>query len=92
MDDPLPWVRLQALQQLGTFSKVGGIPASPIAEFLKDPHPAVRSSAARALGAMQAKEQVPELVKLLKDPGATHMRRQTILFSIFRLSPGGPLI
>jgi hypothetical protein len=38
-----------------------------VIDFLKNPNSVIRGSAASALGRMQAKESVPELVKLLKD-------------------------
>jgi HEAT repeat protein len=68
LEDPLPSVRLLALDQLGSFSRLAGIPASQITPFLKDPSSDVRGVAASALGAMQAKDQAGEVVKLLKDP------------------------
>src|SRR5258706_526548 len=68
LDDPLPSVWVEALQQLSTLSSMEGIRSSRIAEFLKNPDRIIRRSAASALGAMQAKDQAAVLVKLLKDP------------------------
>lgn len=68
LDDPLPGVHLEALRKLGTFSKVDGIQSSRVAAFLMDTDEDLRFAAVSALGAMQAKDQVTEVLKLLKDP------------------------
>jgi HEAT repeat protein len=66
LDDPLPLVRSRAIEQLARFSKFEGIPPSRIAEFLLDSDDNIRAKAAAALGASGAKDQAPELVKLLE--------------------------
>ena len=69
LEDPLPSVRLLALQRLNKFSKADSVPASRIVEFLKDhPDSEVRLAYAEALRVVQAKDQAPELGKLLQDP------------------------
>jgi hypothetical protein len=71
LDDPISSVRLLALQHIKRFSNLAGIPASRIAEFLKDQENSeIRRAAVEVLGAMHAKEQSPELAKLLKDRDA----------------------
>src|ERR1700733_9615424 len=66
LNDPLPSVWVQAFDQIGTFSSADGLHSQRIAEFLKDPSGDARRAAAAALGAIQAKDQIPALVKLLK--------------------------
>ncbi len=69
LSDPLPSVQLLALQAMASFSKLDGISPEQLTPFLAaQDNPPLVTAAAFGLGQMQAKEQAPELVRLLKDP------------------------
>jgi len=77
LNDPLSSVQLLALQQMLSFSRVDGISPSQITPYLTSGDTDVLFTAASALGRVQANEQIPGLVKLLKNPD-TKVRRAAV--------------
>lgn len=67
LNDPIPSVRLFALQRASLFSRVSGISSLEIVPFLRDSDPVVREAAVSALGTLEGQDPVPEVVKQLRD-------------------------
>ena len=68
LDDPLPAVWVEALDELAKFSQVGHISSSRVARLLSHPDNSVRTAALQALGVMRATDQADAVERLLADP------------------------
>jgi HEAT repeat protein len=70
LNDPLESVQLLALEKIGQFPTVEAFPSSEVSGFLGNANSRFRASAARALGAIGARDRAGELAKLLRDPSS----------------------
>lgn len=88
--DPLPSVKVRALQQIREFEEFQGIPSSQIVPFLKDSDSDVRFLATRALDAMRAKEHAEKIADLLNNQNESELVRAAAAQALARMWANDP--
>lgn len=68
LSDPESDIQYLALNEINSFTRIDGISPMQIVPLLAADDPLVVGAAARALGRIQAKQEIPRLVQLLESP------------------------